>query len=187
VSTHTFRNKDQILLPREAIRQWLPIGRLGFSIEDLDASLRLFNQKYNPVGTFRLCEHKVGTDEIGWSKEWHFALYDTLFRKADPSLSLYKGYYVINTPTDDWMQCDLFRVNGVEMSQGEFRRWLWWDSIEYWKSIQGEISDQDLLNGCRLAWEAGVHELLNVPPYQFKTFIAAKIRSQLAKGDPTDG
>jgi hypothetical protein len=187
VSTHTFRDKAHVLLPREAIRQWLPAGRLGFSIEDLDASLRLFNQRNNPVGTFRLCEHKIGTDDIGWSKEWHFALYDTMFRKADPSMTLYKGYYVINTSTDDWMQCDWFRVNKVEMSQGEFRRWLWGNSINQWLSIEGEIHDKDVLEGCRLALEANVYDLIEVPPYQFRTYIASKVRAQLAKGEPTDG
>lgn len=179
MSTHTFRDKAHVLMPREAIRKWLPDGRLGFSIEDLDASLRLFNRSSNPVGTFRLCEHKIGTDVIGWSKEWHFAMYDTMFRKADPAMALYKGYYVINTETDNWMQCESFRVNKVDMSQGEFRRWLWGDSLQHWVSMQGEILDKKVLEGVKLACEASVYALIDVPPYQFKTFIAAEIRSQL--------
>lgn len=187
MSTHTFRDKSKILLPREAIRKWLPRGRLGFSIEDIDVSLRLFNQRLNPVGTFRLCEHKLGTDEIGWSKEWHFALYDVLFRKSDPSLNLYKGYYVINTPTDDWIECDLFRVNSVELTQGQFKRWLWGDSLASWMEIEGEIADKDALEGVNRAWEASVHELIEVPPYQFKTHVAAAIRAKLKQGDAKDG
>lgn len=186
MSTHTFRDKAHVLMPREAIRAWLPIGKLGFSIEDLDASLRLFNQRFDPVGSFRLCEHKIGTDDIGWSKEWHFAMYDTLFRKSDPTLKLYKGYYVINTETDDWMQCQCFRVNKVEMSQGEFRRWLWADSLERWLSIAGPIDDRDILEGAQLAHEASIFDLVDVPPYQFKTWISAKIRAELTQ-EATDG
>jgi hypothetical protein len=182
VSTHTFRDKAHVLLSREAIRAWLPTGRLGVSIEDIDASLRLFHQRFNPVGTFRLCENKIGTDDIGWSKEWHFAMYDTMLRMSDPLLNLYKGYYVINTETDDWIQCDLFRVNRVELSQGQFRRWLWADFINPWLSITGPIDDPDILEGVQLAHEASVFDFIDVPPYQFKTFIAAKIRTQLSRG-----
>lgn len=181
MSTHTFRDKSHVLLPREAIRAWLPIGKLGFSIEDLDSSLRLFNQKLNPVGSFRLCEHKIGTDDIGWSKEWHFAMYDTMLRMSDPQKRLYKGYYVINTETDDWMQCDWFRVNRVQLSQGQFKRWLWADSLNDWLAMAGQIDDADIREGVRLAYEASVFDLIEVPPYQFKTFIAAKIRSRLSE------
>jgi hypothetical protein len=180
MSTHTYRDKKHILKPREAMRAWLPKGKLGCSIEDLDSSLRLFNSQFNPVGTFRLCEHKIGTDDIGWSKEWHFALYDTLFRMSDPAMQLYKGYYVINTNTDDWMQCDLFRVNKVELCQGQFKRWLWGDCLEHWLAMDGEIPDRDVLEGVRLAHEASIYELVDVPPYQFKTWIASKIRSRLS-------
>ena len=180
MSTHTFRDKAHVLLTREAIRAWLPRGRLGFSIEDLDVSIRLFQQRYNPVGTFRLCENKIGTDDIGISKERHFAMYDTMLRMADPLLKLYKGYYVINTSTDNWMKCECFCVNKIELSQGQFRRWLWADSLQYWMSIQGEIRDKDILEGIQLAWEASVYDLIAVPPYQFKTHIAAEIRARLA-------
>lgn len=103
-----------------------------------------------------------------------------MFRKADPLLKLYKGYYVINTDTDDWMSCETFRVNKVELSQGQFRRWLWGESLGDWMSMTGAIKDKDVLEGVRLAYEASIYELIDVPPYQFNTHIAAKIRTHIA-------
>lgn len=174
MSTHTYRDSSMLLKSREFIRQCLPEGRLGFSIEDVDVSLRLFRQN-DPVGTWRLIENKVGTDYIGTSKEFHFALWDVLWRRGDPGMRFYKGYFVVNTPTDDWCNCDQFRVNGVELTAGQFKRWLWADSLEDWARQRGSISDESKLEAVRLACEAAIYELVDIKPYQFRTWIVSKI------------
>ena len=177
---HTFRDTKNILLPREAMRRWLPKGRLGYSIEDLDCSLRLFSS-VDQTGSFRLIENKVGTDEIGFSKEAHFAMYDTMLRHADPSGRLYKGYFVVNTPTDDWLECDTFSVNRMTLTQGQFRRWLWHDSIDAWLDFKKIVKDADTLDGLRLAVESSDYELIDVPAYKFKPHLVAAILSKLKK------
>ena len=176
MSTHTYRDSAMLLKSREFIRQCLPEGRLGFSIEDVDVSLRLFRQN-DPVGTWRLIENKVGTDYIGTSKEFHFALWDVIWRRGDPGMRFYKGYFVVNTPIDDWRICDDFRVNGVVLSQGQFKRWLWSDSIAEWLLPRGEMHDAAEVEAARLACEASLYELVDIKPYQFRTWIVSKINA----------
>lgn len=163
-----------LLKSREFIRQCLPEGRLGFSIEDVDVSLRLFKQT-DRVGTWRLIENKVGTDVIGTSKEFHFALWDVIWRRGDPAGRFYKGYFVVNTPTDDWCNCNKFRVNGVELTQGQFKRWLWGDSIDDWIAAGRQLIGESEIEAAKLACEAAIYELVEIKPYQFKTWIVSKI------------
>jgi hypothetical protein len=106
-------------------------------------------------------------------------MYDTLFRNSDPRLQLYRGYFVINTQTDNWMECDVFRVNKVEITAGQFRRWLWSDSLPEWLNKTGPMSDEDVLEGIKLAQEAALYDLVDIPPYQFQTYITARIRAQI--------
>lgn len=173
-----------LLKSREFIRQCLPEGRLGFSIEDVDVSLRLFKQT-DRVGTWRLIENKVGTDFIGTSKQFHFALWDVIWRRGDPGMRFYKGYFVVNTPSDDWCNCDRFRVNGVDLTQGQFKRWLWADSISEWTSPGRALLDQSEIEAAKLAIEASMYELVEIKPYQFKTWIVSKITA--ACKEATDG
>lgn len=175
MSKHVYRDSAMALKSRDAIRSWLPQGRLGFSVEDVDVSLRIF-QANDPAGSWRLIENKVGTDIIGPSKEFHFATWDVLWRVGDPHGALYKGYFVVNTPTDDWTDCDCFRVNSVELNAGQFRRWLWGDSIFRFLEPVGEIQDEEMLEAVRLAAEAMQHELVEIKPYQFKTWIVSKVK-----------
>lgn len=167
-----------VLGSREFIRQCLPEGRLGFSIEDVDVSVRLFKQS-NRIGTWRLIENKVGTDLIGTSKEFHFALWDCIWRRGDPDGCFYKGYFVVNTPTDDWCNCHEFRVNGVQLTQGEFKRWLWSDSLGEWLAPRGEIVDEAVMEAVRLAVDASLHQLVDIKPYQFRTWIVSKINAAI--------
>ena len=174
MSKHFYRDSSMVLKSRDAIRSWLPQGRLGFSVEDVDVSLRLF-QANDPAGSWRLIENKVGTNLIGPSKEFHFASWDRLWRMSDPNLVLYKGYFVVNTPTDDWPACDSFRVNGVELTQGLFRRWLWADALDRFLQPVGEITDEDLLDAAKLAAEVSQYELVDIKPYQFRQWITDKV------------
>jgi hypothetical protein len=180
------------LASRDAIRAWLPEGWLGYSVEDVDVSLRIF-QSNDAAGTWKLIENKVGTDDIGASKEFHFAAWDKLWRMSDPLGRLYQGYFVINTPTDDWSVCERFRVNGVEIDKQHFRRWLWGDSVDLFllpferiratvrlpSRMSVEKAERHIREAMEIAKEVSFFELVDIRPYRFKQWIQSHIATAL--------
>lgn len=179
MSVHTFRDKSKILLSREFIRRHLPVGKLGFSMEDIDVSHRTFSLS-DDVGKVRMIETKVGTDDIGNSKDRHFAIYDTVMRNGDPVGVLYGGYFVISSWTDDWESCSSFRINRREVTKGELIRWLWWDELDYWLNPKKhDATNQDVMRAVELARQASLHQMPEIPPYRFRGWVVAKINAKL--------
>jgi hypothetical protein len=174
MSSHTFNDTAHRLKERDFLRKILPDGPNGVSIEDLDVVLRMFT-KSNPVGSYRLIENKTGSrrpaGQIGASKDHTFGIQDFLARQSDPKLHFYKGYFVINTATDDWENCEEFIVNCVSLTKGQFVRWIWGDLLNDWL-----LPEKEGTEGYRLAFEASLYELVEIKPYTFPTYVVSKIK-----------
>lgn len=93
--------------------------------------VRRFKKPLDPIGQFRLVEHKYGDAELGPSKEMTFGLMDALFRVADPNMGVYLGLYVLRTPEPTKGEPDpildentIFDVNGERLTRDQFIAWL---------------------------------------------------------------
>jgi hypothetical protein len=110
---------------REFIRRNLPSGRDGFVAEDIDLVIRHFSNRYDQdsAGRLRLTEVKVARGMFRTSKAMTLGLLDAICRSSDMA-ERYEGFFLIYTETDNWDECDLFVVNGIELSRDSFIAWL---------------------------------------------------------------
>lgn len=110
---------------RAFIRRHCPASLV---VQDLDLVLRVFAED-NPLGRFRLVEHKTAGAGLTNGQLMTFGVIDALLRLADPDAWYYEGFYVLATRRADIETLTEFSVNDVRLDRAQFIAWVSFDGV----------------------------------------------------------